>query len=235
MSARPRNLTPLRSGFSHTLFARSKGRGESAMQACGIGLNAGEKTKRLNGLVHAHPATVQYAGALRGRRLNELSLDWRIDDVSGPMRRFERRHRHWIARKAAHTDLSCVYDAVRSRDVTFEVACDAAARWAVMRREIGLEGICARAVKVMNDKDRNAQIHQGKGDGAPGATGTDLHHRCILRTAAPEAFFKAAAKANSIKVVTGGSAVRRNRDGIDRADLSGLRIHRIEKRVECPA
>jgi hypothetical protein len=82
----------------------------------------------------------------------------------------------------------------------------------------------------MNDEDRNAQIHQGKSNCTPSAAGADQYHCRILRTVASEAFLEAIAPTSPIEIVASGPAFRPNRDGIDRADLCGLRVHRIEKR-----
>ena len=76
----------------------------------------------------------------------------------------------------------------------------------------------------------NAEVHQGKRDGAPGAAGADLHHCCVLGAGAADAFIKTVAPSRAIEIVAGRAAVGREHDGVHRADLGGARVHGIEQR-----
>ena len=82
----------------------------------------------------------------------------------------------------------------------------------------------------MQDEIGNAEIHQGKRDGAAGAAGADLHHGRVLGAGAADAFSEAVAPSRAIEVVAGGAAIGREHDGVDRADLGGARVHGIEQR-----
>ena len=111
-----------------------------------------------------------------------------------------------------------------------ERAGDAAARRAVILGKTGDERFGARSVAVMDDEKPDAQIHQGKRDGVPGAARADQHDRRALRGGAPERFLEAVAPAAAVEIIAGGAAVRRNRHGIDRAGLRRLGVHGVEQR-----
>ena len=83
-----------------------------------------------------------------------------------------------------------VDDAIGRRDVVLQGARDAAARRAVILGETSDERFGARSVAVMDDEKPDAQIHQGIGNGVPGAARPNQHDRRALRGVAPERFPK---------------------------------------------
>lgn len=99
-----------------------------------------------------------------------------------------------------------------------------------MLRKIGIERVRASAIAIVNDDDPGAQIHQGKGDSAPGAARADHHHHRLPRTVASEAFLEAVAPPSSIEIVADSAAIRLDRDGVDGTDLGGFLVHRVEQR-----
>ena len=88
----------------------------------------------------------------------------------------------------------------------------------------------ARSVAVMNDEKPDAQIHQGIGNGVPGAARANQHDRRALRGVAPERFLEAVAPAAAVEIIAGCAAVRCNRHGIDRAGLRRLGVDGVEQR-----
>src|SRR5262249_897935 len=104
-----------------------KSYGKRTMQVRKIGLYASKESERFDGLVNAHPAAVEHAGAFCDRSFDELGFDRSIDDVGSPMRSSKRGHRDRVAWKAAHADLRGVDDPVGARDVAREIIRDAAA------------------------------------------------------------------------------------------------------------
>jgi hypothetical protein len=137
------------SRFVRSFLARGKRRGEGAMHAGHIGVDAGKQPECLRRLVYAHSAAAEHTCPFGGSGFDEFRSDRRIDDVSSPVRRFKRKCRHRITGKAAHTDLCRVDHPLGSRDVTFKISRDAAARCAVMLRKISIERIRARAIAIV--------------------------------------------------------------------------------------
>src|SRR5262249_12680552 len=103
-------------------FTRLVACGKCAMKPGDVRSDSCEQPERLDRLMNAHPAATQHAGALRGRSLDELRIDRRVDDIGSPMRPLERGYRHRIAGKPAHSHLCRIDDTVGSRDLTLEVA-----------------------------------------------------------------------------------------------------------------
>ena len=99
-----------------------------------------------------------------------------------------------------------------------------------MPGEVAAKRIRARAVAIVHDEKRDAEVHQGKGNSVSGASGADQHHGCTLRAGGSEAFLETVTPPTPVEIVTGGTAIRRNGDGVDRANLGGLGIHRIQQR-----
>src|SRR6266851_2052069 len=83
-----------------------------------------------------------------------------------------------------------------------------------MGGKIRLERGRARRVAVVNDESANAEIHQGKSDGAAGAAGTDLRNDRALCAAASKSLLEALAPPGAIKVVAGGAPI--GCDGIEK-------------------
>src|SRR6266851_1475885 len=101
-----------------------------------------------------------------------------------------------------------------------------------MGGKIRLERGRARRVAVVNDESANAEIHQGKSDGAAGAAGTDLRNDRALCAAASKSLLEALAPPGAIKVVAGGAPIGCDGHCVDRADLSSLGVDGIEKRQD---
>src|SRR5215510_2803053 len=87
-----------------------------------------------------------------------------------------------------------------------------------------------RPIKVVHDKKPNAEIHQGKCNCMPRASGAHLHDGCAPRALRPETFLEAMAPSAPVKIVAGGTAVLRNGNRVDCANLGSLRIHGVQER-----
>ena len=87
-----------------------------------------------------------------------------------------------------------------------------------------------RVIAVIKHDYGGAEIHESKGDRAPGAAGADQHHGCRLGTGAAEPLLEIAAKAAPVGVVAGGAAVGRNGDGVDGADLCRFAVDLVQQR-----
>src|SRR6476620_2758199 len=105
-------------------------------------------------------------------------------------------------------------------------------RCAIILCEVAAQRGRASGVAVMNNKTCHAQIHQGKRHRMPGATSADLNDGCSLRVVPAEAFLETATPSAPVKIVPRCTAVRRDPNGVDRADLGGLWIHRIKERED---
>ena len=200
------------------------------MQASDIGSDSGEQPERLDRLMHTHAVSAQHAGAFRSRGLDELGIDWRIDDVGGPMRRLKRGYRHGIDGESAHTHMRGIDHPVGSGDFTFQITRNPAARRPKMPGEVAAKRIRARAVAIVHDEKRDAEVHQGERNSVSGASSADQHHSCTLRAGGSEAFRETVTPPTPVEIVTGGTAIRRNGDGVDRGGLGSLGIHRIQQR-----
>src|SRR5262245_44135964 len=112
--------------------------------------------------MNAHPIAAHHARALGLRGLDELGIDRRVNDVGSPMRWLERGHRDWMAGETTHADLRRVDDPVGNHDFALDITRYAAARGTKMLCQILAERVRARAIAVVHDEKRNAEIHQGK-------------------------------------------------------------------------
>ncbi|MFZ0610210.1 MAG: hypothetical protein WAM75_21305, partial [Xanthobacteraceae bacterium] len=102
----------------------------------------------LRRLMHAHAGDVKDARAFAGGRLEEFGLGRRVDDVGSPMLGLKRAGRQRISRKSAHAGLRCIDHAIGASDLALDIAGEAAARGAVVPRDVGLQcfGACHVAI-----------------------------------------------------------------------------------------
>src|SRR5262245_27100325 len=98
-----------------------------------------------------------------------------------------------------------------------------------MLGKIVAQRVRAGGIAVMDDEHRDAQVHQGKRHGVPGAPGADLHDGCPLRAVTAKTFLETATPSASVEIIPGSAAVRRDGNSVDGANLDGFGIGRIEK------
>ena len=107
-----------------------------------------------------------------------------------------------------------------------------AARSAEVLRKIAAQRTRAGDIAIMNNQERDAQIHQCKRHCMPRAAGAELHDGCAFRAIPTETLLETATPCAAVEIIPRSAAVRRNRHSVDRADLGGFGINRIEKRQD---